>query len=533
VLDLSRRSKLKPEAGNEALPLVSLRETWRDLAPLCALVVDASHYPAITNHSNTMHTSIPLGHIEAHPHSALLLLPPRSLFLTVIALGCFAVSPTAKSQLPPPAPDGGYPGQNTAEGQTALLALTSGTFNTAIGYQALASNTTGDANTAVGGNALVANTSGTQNTSVGNASLHGNLTGSFNTAIGGGTLFFSDADNNTATGYSALESNRTGNDNTAIGANALLNNTSGEDNTAAGSSALQGNTIGNDNTAIGFEVLLNNTSGTANTASGLHAMQFNTTGSDNTAGGLIALQSNTTGAENTALGAFALAGNTTGKNNTAEGSAALANSTTGSNNVAMGFDAGLNLKSGSNNIDIGANVVGNASDANTIRIGKQGTQKSAFIAGIFGTVMTGSPVVINSSGKLGVSGTSSIRFKEAVKPMEKASETILALNPVTFRYKEEIDPDGIPQFGLVAEEVEKVNPDLITRDEEGKPTAVRYEAVNAMLLNEFLKEHRQVRELKGTVAQQQKQIEALTATVQKVSEKLERGKIARRVVEND
>jgi hypothetical protein len=208
----------------------------------------------------------------------------------------------------------------------------------------------------------------------------------------------------------------------------LSSNTTGSDNTAIGSGALENNGIGNDNTATGFEVLASNTSGTANTASGLHAMQFNTTGSDNTASGLIALQSNTSGAENTALGAFALATSTTGKNNTAEGSGALANSTTGSNNVAVGFDAGLNLKSGGNNIIIGANVPGTASDANTVRIGKQGTQKATFIAGIFGTAATGSTVVVTSAGKLGVA-TSSARFKEQIKPMDKTSEAVLALKP--------------------------------------------------------------------------------------------------------
>jgi Chaperone of endosialidase len=164
-------------------------------------------------------------------------------------------------------------------------------------------------------------------------------------------------------------------------------------------------------------------------------MQFNTIGSDNTASGLIALQSNTTGAEKTGLGAFALAINTTGKNNTAEGSGALANSTTGSNNVAVGFDAGFNLQSGGNNIMIGANVPGTALEANTIRIGKQGTQKSTFIAGIFGTAMSGSTVVVSSTAKLGVAA-SSARFKEAIAPMEQASESVLALKPVTFRYKE-------------------------------------------------------------------------------------------------
>src|SRR6185312_11863088 len=165
------------------------------------------------------------------------------------------------------------------------------------------------------------------------------------------------------------------------------------------------------------------------------------------------------------------------------------------------------------------NVVGNAGDANTIRIGKQGTQKSTLIAGIFGTAVTGSTVVVASNGKLGVA-TSSARFKEGIKPMDKASETILALKPVTFRYKQELDPDGIPQFGLVAEQVEKVNPDLVIRDEEGKVMSVRYEAVNAMLLNEFLKEHRKLEDL-------QKQVAALTAGLQKVSAAVELNKRAR------
>ena len=376
------------------------------------------------------------------------------------------------------------------------------------------------------------------NTALGDGALGSNTTGAENTAVGFAALSSNNANENTAIGFHALGSNSTGNDNTATGSRALLNNSTGADNTATGWSALGQNTIGNDNTATGFEVLASNTSGTANTASGLHAMQFNTTGSDNTASGLIALQSNTSGAENTALGAFALATSTTGKNNTAEGSGALANSTTGSNNVAMGFDAGLNLKSGSNNITIGANVPGTASDANTVRIGKQGTQKATFIAGISGTAVTGSTVVVNAMGKLGVA-TSSVRFKEQIKPMKDASEAILAQKPVTFRYKEEVDTDATPQFGLVAEEVEKVSPDLVIHDEEGRPFTVRYDAVNAMLLNEFLKEHRKVADLekkaveqdslKATIAAQQKQIEAMTAGLQKVTARLESGESAQRV----
>src|SRR4029077_19725359 len=224
----------------------------------------------------------------------------------------------------------------------------------------------------------------------------------------------------------------------------------------------------------------------------------------------------------------------TGSNNTAEGFQALLH-TTGSNNTAVGSNAGASLTTGSNNIDIGAPGV--AGEAAKIRIGKQGTQNGTFIAGIFGVTMTGSPVVVSSSGKLGISGTSSARFKEAVKPMDEASEAILQLKPVTFRYKQEIDPDGIPQFGLVAEDVEKVNPQLVIRDEEGTVYSVRYEAVNAMLLNEFLKEHQRaveehqkVEDQGASIAQLKKQIESLTATVQKVSNQLELNKAAQRVV---
>jgi uncharacterized coiled-coil protein SlyX len=430
----------------------------------------------------------------------------------VFALSCFAI--VAQRALGVnPAPDGGYGNGNTAEGTDALLTLTTGSNNTAIGAFALGINTTGTDNTATGSGALINNRTGSDNTATGSLALYNNT-----------------ASDNTATGFNALNSNQTG-----------------ADNTATGSGALQSNTIGNDNTATGFEVLLNNTSGTANTASGLHAMQFNTTGSDNTASGLIALQSNTTGAENTALGAFALATNTTGKNNTAEGSGALANSTTGSNNVAVGFDAGLNLKAGSNNIDIGANVVGQAGEANTIRIGKSGTQQKTFVAGIFGkTVVSGAGVIVNSSGQLGTV-QSSARFKQDIKPMEKASEVILHLKPVTFRYKEELDPDKIPQFGLIAEEVEKVEPDLVVRHENGEVTTVRYEAVNAMLLNEFLKEHRRaaeerckieeqgrtIQELEGLVTKQQKQIEKLTTGLKRVSDEVELVKPVPKVVANN
>jgi hypothetical protein len=176
----------------------------------------------------------------------------------------------------------------------------------------------------------------------------------------------------------------------------------------------------------------------------------------------------------------------------------------------LGVAAGLNLTTGNNNIDIGN--LGVAGESNIIRIGTVGTQNAAFIAGIRGATVPGGIVVVGTDGKLGTVASSE-RFKEAIKPMGKASEAILALKPVSFRYKHKLDHDGIPQFGLVAEQVEKVNPDLVARDHQGKIITVRYEAVNAMLLNEFLKEHRKVQLLEGAVAQQQKDIKALTASL--------------------
>jgi hypothetical protein len=385
-----------------------------------------------------------------------------------------------------PAPDGGYPNNNTAEGDNALLNLTTGIDNTAIGFDALQSNTTGIGNTAIGFDALQLNTTG---------------------------------DANVADGYQALKSNTTGANNTAIGYGALESNTTGSQNTATGSVALP-----------------NNTNGSFNTADGDGALAFNTTGAGNTANGADALGSNN-GNNNTATGVSALFNNTTGSNNTAEGFGALFNNTTGSNNIALGDFAGTNLTTGSNNIDIGAGGV--AGESNTLRIGNA-KQTATFIAGIRGvTVAGGVGVMVGSNGQLGTR-TSSERFKEAIKPMDKASEAILALKPVTFRYKKELDPEGIPQFGLVAEQVEKVNPDLVVRDADGKINTVRYEAVNAMLLNEFLKEHRKaeaqgrkVEEQGATIAQQQRAIAALraqlkeqAALIQKVSDRLELNKPA-------
>src|SRR6516164_5543840 len=357
------------------------------------------------------------------------------------------------------------------------------------------------ANTFFGDDPLVSNTTGVANTAIGSAALQNNTTGSYNTA----------------TGSQALWRNTTGNNNNAYGETALMSNTAGPFNNAFGNGALASNTTGDRNTAIGEGAMTTSTSGYQNTAVGVSALRNNSTGFYNVAIGQDACNLNGSGSGNTGVGWQALLSNRA-NNSTAVGMDALVHST-GSNNVGLGANAGINLTTGSNNIDIGA--LGVAGEANTIRIGKSGTQNKTFIQGIRGaTVANGVGVIVGTTGQLGTV-VSSVSFKEAIKPMDKASEPILALKPVTFRYKKELDPDKIPQFGLIAEEVEKVNPDLVARDEEGKIMSVRYEAVNAMLLNEFLKEHQRVQELEANAARQQKQIDALTAGLEKVNAQLE------------
>jgi hypothetical protein len=483
--------------------------------------------------------------------------PITSTMLIVVTLTWFALSPAARAICR----DGCEEDDNTFLGEDAL-SLTTGGANTAVGWHALNVNTTGALNTATGADALAYNTTGNYNTAIGEWALIGNSTGSNNTASGGETLVYNTTGGyNTANGYDALYSNSTGSYNTATGADALSGGpdyfdestasfntadgaqalysiTTGQDNLASGYQALYSNTTGSYNTANGVQALYSNTTGISNTANGTYALFTNTTGFNNTANGVNALFSNTTGNENAANGNSALSLNTTGLHNTAEGSQALLRNTTGNNNIALGFQAGQNLTTGSSNIHIGN--AGVAGDSRKIRIGTQGTQNSAFVAGIYGvTVSRGIGVIVDSDGHLGTT-TSSARFKDEIKPMDKASEAILALEPVTFRYKKELDPDGIPQFGLVAEQVAKVNPDLVARDEEGKPYTVRYEAVNAMLLNEFLKEHRKNEQQEAKIADQQKQIEALTesfkeqaAQMQKVSARLVANQSSPRIVIND
>jgi Chaperone of endosialidase len=343
-----------------------------------------------------------------------------------------------------------------------------------------------------------------------------------NTAEGTNALFsLTSGIHNTALGFEALFRNTTGDFNTAEGFGALFNNISGTQNTATGVNALISNTTGSFNTANGVNTLLRNTTGFQNAATGVQALFSNTTGFHNVAAGFQALFSNTTGNHNTADGDNALVHDTTGSLNTAIGGHALDQNITGSSNVALGFQAGFNI-TGNGNVCIGENIVGVAGESSVTRIGNIGSTAQA--NGVF--------VTVGAGGKLGFQ-VSSRRYKDDIKPMDKASEALFALKPVSFRYKREIDPARSPDFGLIAEDVATVNPNLVAHDEEGKIVTVRYQAVNAMLLNEFLKQHRKVENLEANAARQEKQIEALTAGLQKVSAQLEASKPASQVVNNN
>ncbi len=386
-----------------------------------------------------------------------------TLLIPLVLASCGLLS---KAQAVVPAPDGGYPGGNTAEGFDALLSQTSGLYNTAIG-------------------------------AFSNLSL---TTGSLNTGVGAGTLLTNTADSNTATGAGALFSNTTGADNTANGAFALFSNTSGSNITAIGSHALLSNTA-DENTAVGSGALAANTTGTQNTALGINALTSNTTAGANGSGA------------NTAVGAFALSANTTGGANTAIGYAALAQGNGGAN-TAIGDLAGFNI-TGNGNIDIGFHEAGVAGENNTTRIGNIGA--TAQDTGIY--------VTLDAVGgtKLGyVNLTSSRRFKEDIKPMGAASEGLFALKPVNFRYKPDFDPDRSERFGLIAEDVEKVNPTLVAHDDKGNLTTVRYEAVNAMLLNEFLKEHEAFLEEESEVQKLKAALEAVNARLKEQEAKIEK-----------
>ncbi len=330
---------------------------------------------------------------------------------------------------------------------------------------------------------------------------------------------------NTGVGWYALFSVTTAGFNTALGAGTLALNTA-DSNTAVGTAALLLNTIGTDNTATGVAALGFNDIGSENTANGAFALSSNTTGDFNTAIGSLAATFNETGFQNTAIGFGAANGNETGFGNTAVGYQALLNNDGGSGNTALGYLAGSNLTIGDSNICIGNDGV--AGDAGVIRIGRNFIN-STYIAGISGqTASGGAAVYVATDGKLGTN-TSSARFKDEIRPMGEASEAILALQPVSFRYKKEIDPQRVPQFGLVAEEVDKVNPDLVIRDQQDKPHTVRYEQINAMLLNEFLKEHRRgeeqdckIQEQQTTIAELKSEIMSLAAMVNEQKSQLQK-----------
>ncbi|HSY08501.1 MAG TPA: tail fiber domain-containing protein [Steroidobacteraceae bacterium] len=335
-------------------------------------------------------------------------------------------------------------------------------------------------------------TDGNNNTGMGTGALGGpspaNLTGS----------------DNTASGAFALSSNTTGSFNTAVGFKALVVNTSGSNNSATGLHALWSNTTGSENTANGVNTLLYNTTGSDNTALGVNALFENTSGHENTASGYQALYKNKTGADNTAAGMDALYANTSGHYNTASGYDALRFNTTGEYNTALGWEAGYNLTTGSNNIDIGNpgdSTDGVAADSGIIRIGTSlpsPLQTATYIAGIYGASVSGSPVYVASNGQLGTV-VSSERFKTAIMPMGSETAKLLQLRPVTFKLKS--DAKGARQYGLIAEEVAKVYPELVIRDQSGRIDGVRYDELAPMLLNEVQQQAAEIRDLKELVVE--------------------------------
>jgi trimeric autotransporter adhesin len=428
-------------------------------------------------------------------------------------LVCIGLLPKAQAVIP--APDGGYANFTTAEGQNALFSLTTGSANTAVGWFSLFSNAEGSFNTATGAGALLFNTAN-ENTAFGAAALLFNTTGSGNTAVGAAALLSNTTgEGNTATGTEALNSNTSGDANTATGDAALFFNTIGANNTATGTAALFFNT-GSFNTATGRAALFGNTTGSFNTATGTAALENNTTGESNTATGYRALLVNTEGTENTANGESALLQNTTGDRNTAVGRQALTNNTTGDSNTALGQNAGLSI-TGSGNVCICDGVFGDAGVNDSTYIRNVNTLLQNFSAGVNNYV-----TVRLTDGRLGHTAVvSSQRYKEEIKPLDKTSQALYALKPVSFRLKKEFDPTQTLGFGLIAEEVENVDPALVYHNNKGQVESVRYEMVNAMLLNEFLKEHKKVEQLEGIVATLAATVNEQAAKIEKVSAQLE------------
>ncbi len=422
-----------------------------------------------------------------------------------------------------PDTDGSIPGSNNGEGVGVLVSRTTGIWNTGTGFEALNHLTAGNQNTATGLRALASDVNGGYNTGTGVLSLFSNTSGFFNSATGAYSL----ANNtiglrNTAAGYAALYRNADGTDNTAAGFAALYHNTTAAFNCAFGEFALFNNLKAWTNNAFGVEALFNNLTGETNNAFGTGALFANTEGESNNAFGHDALESTETGVWNNAFGFQALDSNVSGSFNTAIGDSA-------------GFDV-----TGDGNVCIGEGVFGETGVDDSTYIRNINTTAQPIVVGVDGVT------VDLTTGRLG-HGVSSQRYKEQIKPMDKASELLFSLKPVTYRYKKEIDPKQTLDFGLIAEEVAKVSPELAIRDAKGQVSNVRYNAINAMLLNEFLKEHQQVveqqatiAELKSTIAQQQKGMDVLTAQlkeqatqIQKVSAQIEVSRPVPKVVLNN
>jgi hypothetical protein len=402
-----------------------------------------------------------------------------------------------KAQALSPAPEGCYPNFTTAEGCDALFSLTTGVGNSGLGWRSLFLNTTGSFNTGVGGGALVLNNADS-NTAVGAAALLLNTTGTENVALGTDTLVFNDS----------------GSDNSAIGTFALMKNITGYNNTAVGFQALYSNTEAHSNTAVGVNALAANVSGRENTGVGVTALSSNIDGEFNTATGYGALTSNIAGSYNTANGIDALRLNTTGSDNTAVGDAALFHNTEGNENTALGEAAGFNQTTGSGNVYIGTGVPGVAAENN-----------HTYISNINATSVNGAgtdTVTINlTTGLLGHL-SSSQRYKEDIRQMDRASETLYRLKPVTYRFKKEIDATRSLDYGLVAEDVARVDPNLAIRNGNGEIESVRYSAINAMLLNEFLKEHRKVQEQEATITELKNEVATVVARLKEQDSKIER-----------
>jgi len=449
--------------------------------------------------------------------------------------------------------------QNTGSGYQALSSNQTGNSNTAMGYFALASNTSGYGNTAIGAATLWTNQAGGYNTAVGLGALQVNSAGSYNTANGGLALQLNTTgSNNTANGYQALEYNTVAGGNVAVGSQALYSNAGDSNydgwyNTAVGTGALFSNndTSGSGsyalaNTAVGYNAMYSNTKGAWNTAVGHKALNSNTTGSYNTALGYQALSGGnanlfyntavgylaakassnfsnsafgynaltaaTTGGWNTAIGTDALQTNVTGSYNTAIGVAALS-ATTGSRNIGIGTWGGDYLTTGSYNIDIGNEGV--SAESNTIRIGVQGTQTATYVAGIYNGNMGGNVVYVNSSGQLS-SYSSSRRFKQDILDLGDTTNIVMRLRPVRFHYKSQ-GQQGPEQYGLIAEEVNEVVPEMVGHGQDGQIDSVRYDKLDILLLNELQKQHRlleaQKKQLQAKISRLQQQVHAQQAQI--------------------